>query len=358
MQTHDIVIESAVKRSFRVDSLVSVYDCPIDDKQRLQWSCELPDESDQWQIGLIVGPSGSGKTTLAREAYGLTHVEFEPNTPIIDCILPEEEMLTAASLLGAVGLNVIPSWVRPYHVLSNGEQFRASIAKALTLEAPVVCIDEFTSVVDRSVAKVACNAVQKQVRKGSKRLVAVSCHYDIIDWLQPDWIFDMATNEFQWRSLRRRPPIEAEIRHYKSSEVWNTFGKYHYMNNTLHRSAQCYCVVVDDHPVAIAGMIYQPHTGNGSTIWSCSRLVTLPDWQGLGIAMQLIDWVGEYYAARGERVHTHPAHSSLIGSFARSPRWKQIKKSGTYTKKSKTKGVATQGGRPCATFVYCPLSVY
>jgi len=52
--------------------------------------------------------------------------------------------------LSAVGLNSVPSWCRPYHVLSNGEQFRARMAAMLNSDTS---FDEFTSVVDRTIAK-------------------------------------------------------------------------------------------------------------------------------------------------------------------------------------------------------------
>lgn len=85
-----------------------------------------------------------------------------------------------------------PVWLKPYNVLSNGEKMRVDLARAL-LEKDFVVFDEFTSVVDRQVAKVACIAVNKAVKKTNKKFIAVSCHKDIIEWLQPDWIFDTDT---------------------------------------------------------------------------------------------------------------------------------------------------------------------
>ena len=69
---------------------------------------------------------------------------------------------------------------------------RVDLARAL-LEKDFVCFDEFTSVVDRQVAQTSCLAVSKAVRKLNKKFVAVSCHYDILEWLQPDWVFDANT---------------------------------------------------------------------------------------------------------------------------------------------------------------------
>ena len=71
---------------------------------------------------------------------------------------------------------------------------RVDLARAL-LEKDKICFDEFTSVVDRQVAKTACIAINKAIKKTNKQFIAVSCHYDILDWLQPDWVFD--TNKMQ-----------------------------------------------------------------------------------------------------------------------------------------------------------------
>ena len=47
--------------------------------------------------------------------------------------------------------------------------------------------------VDRNVAQTACIAINKAIKRTNKKFIAVSCHYDIIEWLQPDWIFDTNT---------------------------------------------------------------------------------------------------------------------------------------------------------------------
>ena len=82
--------------------------------------------------------------------------------------------------------------------------------RLLELPDPILC-DEFTSVVDRQVAQIGSHAVQKHVRKLGRKFVAVSCHYDIIDWLQPDWIFEPATMAFTRRSLQQRPTLECVV---------------------------------------------------------------------------------------------------------------------------------------------------
>ena len=125
-------------------------------------------------------------------------------------------------LFTAVGFSSPPSWIKPYSVLSNGEQFRCDLARALaeggrrkaegrrnaadassiippsSFRLPLVVFDEFTSVVDRNVARVVSAAIAKGIRSGQIgcRFVAVTCHYDVTEWLEPDWVIDMATATF------------------------------------------------------------------------------------------------------------------------------------------------------------------
>jgi ABC-type ATPase with predicted acetyltransferase domain len=93
-----------------------------------------------------------------------------------------------------VGLNSIPSWYKPYAVLSNGERFRADLARKIEDGA---VIDEFTSVVDRNVAKAASVALSKYIRKNNiKNVVLSTCHRDILEWLEPDWVIDTDLGEY------------------------------------------------------------------------------------------------------------------------------------------------------------------
>ena len=39
--------------------------------------------------------------------------------------------------------------------------------------------------------------IQKAIRKSDKKFIAVGCHFDVEDWLLPDWVFD--TNSMTFR---------------------------------------------------------------------------------------------------------------------------------------------------------------
>lgn len=208
------VVESQTPITTRGRQVCGMFDAPPEEKQRLEWDIALPLEDRPWQVGLIHGPSGSGKSTVARALFGgETKVEWRAKTALIDNFPAAMSVEQIATLCSAVGLNTIPCWLRPHEVLSNGERFRADMARLLAEAAPgsTVVVDEFTSVVDRQVAQVASHALQKAVRKAGFRLVAVSCHSHIIEWLQPDCTLELGERHIDLGLLRQRPPIQRSI---------------------------------------------------------------------------------------------------------------------------------------------------
>ncbi len=108
-------------------------------------------------------------------------------------------------MLCSVGFASPPDWLKAYYCLSQGEKMRVDIARALSLDKPLVVFDEFTSVVDREIAKVSAFAISKAVRRSSKKFIAVTCHYDVVDWLDPDWVFCTDTMQFDRKKEAGRP---------------------------------------------------------------------------------------------------------------------------------------------------------
>lgn len=164
---------------------------------------ELPVEDPDWQIGLIVGPSGTGKTSIGRRLFGGGRIEdlyagWPNDKPIVDAIAPGGDFNAVTGALAAVGLGDVPAWLRPFHALSNGQQFRAGLARVMCDDADSIVIDEFTSVVDRQIAKIGAMAFARGWRRSAgRRCVLLSCHYDIIEWLQPDWVYDTGTGRLK-----------------------------------------------------------------------------------------------------------------------------------------------------------------
>lgn len=352
----DTRVETEISHSTRAQQLSSAFDVPAEDHHELHWRIDAPWEDRDWSIGLIVGPSGAGKTTVLRAAFGDPPVFDWDGASVIDTFGPSHSVDDIAKACSAVGFNTIPAWLRPYHVLSNGEQFRVGLAR-LMLDAPadgILAVDEFTSVVDRQVAKIGANAVQKWVRRSGRQFVASTCHYDVNDWLQPDWVLDVAARSFTWRSLQPRPAIDVTIRKVDYA-IWSLFAPYHYLTAKLNTAARCFVAFVGDEPTSFAGVLRRPHY-KAKDIMGVSRLVTLPDWQGLGLAFVLVDALGGAYKQVGERLRTYPAHPALMQGFDRSPNWTLKQKpsiSSANTGINSTVGKDwSQGSRQCAVFEY------
>jgi energy-coupling factor transporter ATP-binding protein EcfA2 len=184
-----------VHRSPRVHQLAGIFDVPLADEITRTWEVELK-LPDNWNIGLITGPSMSGKSVVARELFGAHLVESWPwpaDRSIVDGFPADLSIKEILALLGAVGFSSPPDWLKPYAALSTGGRFRVDLARTLA-ETPadgIAVVDEYTSVVDRTVAQIGSAALAKAVRSRGSRFVAVTCHHDVTQWLQPDWVYQL-----------------------------------------------------------------------------------------------------------------------------------------------------------------------
>jgi len=333
------------------------------ESSKLEWHVNVPIEDFDWKVGLIVGPSGCGKTTLAKHMFK-DAVDSPLNwgeASVVDDFSSDYDMKSISAACNAVGFNTIPAWLRPFHVLSNGEQFRVSLARRLLEGNDLVVVDEFTSVVDRQVAKIGSHAVQKWVRRDeSKQFVGVTCHYDVIDWLQPDWVLDPSTGEFARRSVQRRPPIRCVVSPVPYA-IWSVFKRFHYLDSSMNKAARCFALWVDFGDggglklASFTSLLVRPHPS--ARVMGYPRVVTLPDFQGMGFAFVLFETVAKIYSALGWRVHCYPAHPPFIRAIDKSPLWKMTKRPGTIVNLPKKTSVSKLnnfetgfGGRPCATF--------
>ncbi len=266
-----------------------------------------------WSIGVIYGGSGTGKTSLLKEFGNLIDDKFDDQKPLIsnfDFLEPKEATL----LLSAMGLSSVPTWLRPFALLSNGEQYRARLAYkvASAKENEVILIDEFTSVVDRDVAKSMSNAIQKYIRRENKKIILASCHFDIMEWLLPDWTYSPLKGRVERHDYLRqsRPKIELQIFRCRY-ETWNIFKQHHYLSEDLNKAAKCFVILLNDKPCSFIAILPMP-SGTIQNAYRISRLVVLPDFQGLGIGIKVLNYIGSLYSSDNKKLYIKTSNPSLF----------------------------------------------
>lgn len=318
MHKRDLILKSAVKDDEITRRISQMFDYKHDGY--VEERITIPTFPDDYQIGLIVGSSGSGKTTILKSVWGgEEHCDWQERKSIASHFESFEE---ASSKFGAVGLNSIPTWLKPYSVLSNGEKFRADIARRLHSDT---AIDEFTSVVNREVAISCCMSLEKYIRRHDiKRLTFCSCHDDIIPYLQPDWIYNTDTHQFYSGRYLLRPEINIKL-HACSRQGWDSFRRHHYLSGDLNSSANCYIGTYDDTPVVFGAIIAMP-SGSLKHAYREHRIVVLPDYQGMGIGNRFSETLAEAYHKAGCRYFSKTANPRMGEHRDNSPLWKPTSK--------------------------------
>lgn len=327
VEVHHRIDDFKSYRAARVKSLFNA-----DTGYKFDLVAELELEELDWRIGVVVGPSGSGKTSIGAQLFGggkivdFDTMEWPTDKPIVDAIAPDGEFDTVTAALAAVGLGDVPAWLRPYRVLSNGERFRAGLARLIAERPGDVVVDEFTSVVDRQIAKMGAQAFQKSWRRGDGggRAVLLTPHYDVLDWLEPDWVFDTKSGGFERGRLRRRPRFELEVRQVDSS-YWDHFKPHYYLDLPKPPAAEYFIGTVDGELVSHVAVAPKFE----SKYYRATRLVVMPEWQGAGVGTRFLNWVCQYHlegnGRKGKRYRTlfHTSHPQLIAYLRRSPLWIQ-----------------------------------
>jgi len=283
----------------------------------------------EWNIGVIWGGSGSGKTTILKDIGGLAVSAFDNKKALIsnfDWLEPKD----AARLLIGMGLSSVPTWLRPFSLLSNGEQCRAELAYKVgkAKDNEVILIDEYTSVVDRDVAKAMSFALQKYIRKTDKKIILASCHYDIMDWLMPDWTYSPQKGGALERGdrLRRRPKIELRVSRVEP-DAWDLFKKHHYLSGKNVRSFQYLLFSLGGRPVAICAYAPMP-SGSVDNACRLARTVVLPDFQGLGIGSSVSDFTSGILKSMGKNIFTKTANPALGEYRNNSQFWRGTRRNG------------------------------
>lgn len=347
----EIVLTSRIIHDEYTAVAHEMFDLPLAALNRtvIKNNIELPET---WNIGLIHGSSGSGKTTILKQFGNLKKSAWD-DRPIISN-LNRVEPRVASEVLWGVGLSSVPSWLRPYSRLSAGEQFRADIARAIIdSNDELILIDEYTSFVDRNVAKSLSHALQKYLRRNNSKIILATCHEDIIPWLNPDWLYNPIEGATRHpRGCLQRPPVKLEICRVKY-EAWERFKHHHYLTQQLNKAAKCYGVYADNQMVAFTAILPFPHP-HLKNAWRESRTVVLPEFQGLGIGVRLGDYFGSLIKAQGGRYYSKTIHPALIAyRNSKKDLWRGFFKSLNDVPSDKSKmGEWDRTKRRCKSFEY------
>ena len=359
----EYTLESEYTPGFKTDAIASMFDIPPQEKLTKTWKIDLPIEDLDWKIGLIYGPSGSGKSSISKKIWpDFYHEGYQwDDRAVVENFPKSAKIKDITKALSSVGFSSPPDWIKRYAHLSTGQKFRAEIARLLLDDEnypEIVVLDEFTSVLDRDVAKASSAAVQRYIRASNKKFVAVTCHSDIIEWLNPDWFYEVSSGQFQLARGSHRPshpPIELRIARIQR-EAWDQFGfgTHHYLNPKLEAAGHLWGGFWKDKLIAAALIKKVPHQFVPN-MWNFSRIVTLPDYQGLRIGVVMTDLLSHHYCHQlGQRMFLNTTHPAMNTHALNSDQW-MLSQKARYVGKPSKKGKMTGNskGRPIPSYEYC-----
>lgn len=348
MQNYSVVLSSNSSNSFYCKMAAQSVDLNLDEKLTHQLEITADLETD-WNVGLIIGSSGSGKTTLAKEIFGDKFYQKQ----IIDfdrCVIdqfPEEfEYKKRAEILCGIGLSSVPCWIKPLNCLSNGQQSRAIAALNLSKNNFLV-MDEFTSVIDRLAAKTMSHCVQKFARKNNVKFCAISCHYDVIDFLNPCWIIDCNKQEYidrrgLWQNYKRSEQIKFDVRRV-GRETWKNFSKYHYLSKNLPFGIMDFFGLFHngDQIGFQCFANYTPKVKFKKIKMHFNRTVIHPDYLGFGLGIKMINETSKIMKKEGYEVWGKYSSTAVFNSMIKDKNWRLMavqrftaKMSGNATRKT------------------------
>lgn len=353
-QEKDIVIKKSTKfnSTERNDYICKMYDINFNEiKDEFIANFDLDFD---WNIGLIVGQSGTGKTTIATEKFNDFYLfkehEWDFNKSIVDNYNKDIQIEKIIESLTKVGFSSPLNWLKPYHLLSNGQKMRVDLSRLLLENTNTVIFDEFTSVVDRDVAKITSLAVSDFIRKNNYKFIAVSCHSDIKEWLRPDWIFDTDEKKFSRGLLWQRQKLEFKLRAATIDE-WKIFSNYHYLTHDIQQSSDCFCLDYNNKSIAFVAVNHFPHP-KVANFKKIHRMVVLPDFQGIGIGKKLLNEISEIYYKQNFRVLITTGALSFINSLGKEKNWKLTRKLGKVGESHGVMKGKTSMNRETASFEY------
>jgi ABC-type multidrug transport system ATPase subunit len=302
----EVILKSEINKEFRCQVAANSLDIDVEKKSIHHLKIDNINIPDKWNIGLVYGNSGSGKTTMIKHLFGdkIFEVKLDEDKPIINQLPEDMSYEDCAKMLNGIGLNSVPCWIRPVKTLSNGQRARAEAVYLMTQSDEIIFIDEWTSVVDRTVAKAMSLCLYKYAKRNNKRLVLCSCHVDILEWLNPDWMIDCNKQKFILPEsedffFNKREQLQFEIKEIDRAS-WKYFSKYHYLSERLPGGKlYLYGLFYNSNQIGFQCFAnYVPYTESEKLkkrkiIYHSNRTVIHPDYNGLGLGIKLINETSE-----------------------------------------------------------------
>ncbi len=183
--------------SRRVRAVAEAFGIGLDESQLFTVFREFEIDVEPGQLVLVLGESGAGKSVLLRalagEMAGLE--EFRPvaeasrirarrGVPIVDTL--GRDFSEALEKLSLAGLNEAYLFLRSYEELSEGQKYRYRLARLMDSGAKTWVVDEFTSILDRTTARVVAYCLQRAARRVGATVLAATTHGDVEEDLNPD----------------------------------------------------------------------------------------------------------------------------------------------------------------------------
>jgi GNAT superfamily N-acetyltransferase len=128
------------------------------------------------------------------------------------------------------------------------------------------------------------------------------------------------------------------------------FARHHYLGGSLAPTARCFAALWNKASVAFCATL--PLIGRRDH-WRITRLVVLPDYQGIGIGLRVAESVAELHRAEGRRINITASHPAVLAHCRRSPRWRLVQLRGSGSRPSRQfKNYNGSSSRPVASFEY------
>lgn len=92
------------------------------------------------------------------------------------------------------------------------------------------------------------------------------------------------------------------------------------MNTEINKSCKCFGLYDDSNIIGFIGVLHQPHPAY-KNMKRVSRLVIIPDYQGIGLGTKFLDTIAKYYSDNGYVFDIVTSAKNMIYALSKSNNW-------------------------------------